>query len=131
MTPATPLQYLRRWVLHNRLFFDNVELVGLRIEGCYHRIVITQRDWGDHIVDWEEIDQAMHADYGLKRLPISQQLGGYEARAYCHGRFAVFDVRPVNCVRSAEGIIVPFDVIPQIFSHRNAARLRYSDGLTG
>ena len=38
MHPATPLQYLERWEIHNRLFYDDVELVGLHSEGFSHRI---------------------------------------------------------------------------------------------
>jgi hypothetical protein len=46
MTNATPLQYLERWRLHNRLFYNAVELLGLRTEGPEHRIVISQKDFG-------------------------------------------------------------------------------------
>ena len=33
-------------------------------------------------------------------------------------------MRPVNCARSAESIIVPFDVIPQVFTRREVRLLR-------
>ena len=69
----------------------------------------------------------MIEDYRLERLPTRDFLGGYEARAYFHGRFAVFDLRPVNCARSARGIIVPFDVIPQVFTLREMRILRDED----
>jgi hypothetical protein len=61
--------------------------------------------------------------YNLARLPVHQELGRYEARAYLQGRFAVFDVRPANCARSPSGLIVPFDVIPQVFGHADAVIL--------
>jgi hypothetical protein len=124
MTPAQPLQYLERWKLHNRLFFDDVELVGLRTEGHFHRIVVSQQDWGSDAPTWEELEQSMLEDYRLERLTLNELLGGYEARAYMLKHFAVFDVRPINCARSARGIIVPFDVIPQVFRPANAAALR-------
>ena len=73
---------------------------------------------------WERIDQAMVEDYGLKRLLLDESLGGYEARAYIKGRFVVFDVRPVNCSQSSDGLIVPFDVIPQVLRLADAIDLR-------
>ena len=124
MIPATPLQYLQRWRTHNHLFFDDVEFVGVRNEGQSHRMVVSQQDWGDNTPTWDEIDRTMVEDYRLERLPTRDYLGGYEARAYFHGRFAVFDLRPVNCARSTEGIIVPFDVIPQVFTIKDVRFLR-------
>ena len=123
MIPAKPLQYLERWRLHNRLFFDDVQLLGLRTEGNWHRIVISQQDWGADTPSLEDIERTMIEVYRLTRLPIHQELGGYEARAYLQNRFAVFDVRPVNCARSAAGVIVPFDVIPQVFGQADAVAL--------
>lgn len=128
MTPATPLEYLERWRLHNRIFFDDVRLLGLRTEGHSHRIVISQQDWGDNIPSWEEIEETMIQDYLLERLPLSETLGGYDARAYTIkliGRHTViFDVRPLNCARSTKGLIVPFDVIPRQYSAKDAEALR-------
>ena len=66
----------------------------------------------------------MIEDYGLERLHLHEPLGGYEARAYALRRFVVFDVRPVNCARSATGLIVPFDVIPQVVGLADAVALR-------
>ena len=62
--------------------------------------------------------------YGLRRLHVNAFVGAYEARAYANSRFAIFDVRPANCVRTAEGDVVPFDVIPQAFNRADAAVLR-------
>ena len=124
MTPASPLQYLERWRLHNRLFLENVELVGLYTERFTHRIVISQQDWGADTPNWDEIDRAMVEDYQFERLRIRGDFGGYDSRAYFFKRFAVFDVRPVNCARTASGLVLPLDVIPQIFTRAEANILR-------
>jgi hypothetical protein len=113
MAPASPLQYLERWRLYNFLFNDEVRLVGLRTEGNRHRIVISQRDFGSDTPTWEDLERSMTEDYKLGRLPMHQQFGGYDARAYLRSRFAVFDVRPANCARlPGSTLIMPFDVIP-------------------
>ena len=120
MLPASPLQYLERWRVANRLFFDDVRLEGVWSEGATRRIVVSQPDIVGEEPTWEEVERAMWEDYGLRRLPGDDALGGYEARAYFRGRFGVFDVRPVNCVRTADGEVVPIDVIPRVFGRADA-----------
>ena len=120
---ATPLQYLQRWRFANRLFGDDVQLVGLTEEGNYLRIVVSQRDLVGEAPTWDELHFAMTEVYGLHLLNTEASVGGYEARAYAGDRFAIFDVRPQNCVRTAEGDVVPFDVIPQVLKKADAALL--------
>ena len=124
MFAATPLQYLRRWRFANQLFADDVELIGLAKEDRRWRIVISQRHLKGEAPTWDELHAAMTGVYGLHRLNTVNSLGGYEARAYAGNRFAIFDVRPANCVRTSEGDIVPFDVIPQVLNRKDAALLR-------
>ena len=124
MLPATPLQYLRRWRFANQLFADDVELIGLAIDGSQTRIVISQRNLRGEAPNWEELHLAMTEVYGLHRLKTNVSVGAYEPEAYAGNRFAIFDVRPANCVRTAEGDAVPFDAIPQAFSRADAAVLR-------
>ena len=124
MFPATPLQYLRRWRLSNRVFADDVELVGLAVTHRHRRMVISQRDLVGEAPSWEELHFAMTNVYGLHLLDTGASVGGYEARAYASNRFAIFDVRPANCVRTAEGDVVPFDVIPQVLNRKDAMILR-------
>ena len=62
--------------------------------------------------------------YRLHRLNTDASVGGYAAGAYAGNRLAIFDVRPQNCVRTSEGIVVPFDVIPQVLNRQDAAALR-------
>lgn len=124
MFPATPLQYLRRWRLANQILADDVELIGLAEEGRHLRIVISQRDLIGESPTWEELHHVMTETYGLRLVATNTSVGGYEAKAYAGNRFAIFDVRPPNCVRTVEGDVVPFDVIPQVFNRKDAAALR-------
>lgn len=113
-----------RWRLANQLLADDVELAGLAEEGRKLRIVISQRDLVGEASTWDELHVAMTETYGLRLLNTNASVGGYEARAYAGKRFTIFDVRPPNCVRTAEGDVVPFDVIPQVLNRRDAAALR-------
>ena len=124
MFPALPLQYLRRWWLANRTLGDDVELVGLSKTGNQSRIVISQRGLVGEAPNWEELHSMMTDRYGLHRINTIASVGGYEARAYAGDRFAVFDVRPPNFLRTAKGAVVPFDVIPRVLTRREAAVLR-------
>lgn len=124
MLPATPLQYLRRWRLANRVLADDVELIGLSEVGRQLRIVVSQPDLVGEAPSWEELHFTMTGIYGLRQINTAASVGGYEARAYAGNRFAIFDVRPANCVRTASGDVVPFDVIPQALTRQDAAMLR-------
>lgn len=73
---------------------------------------------------WEELHATMTETYGLHLVDTKASMGGYEARAYAGNRFAIFDVRPPNCVRTAEGDVVPFDVIPQVLNRQDAVALK-------
>jgi hypothetical protein len=122
--PATPLQYLERWNIHNSLFADSVEMLGLAGRGYIRRIVISQPDIIGDDPTWEEIGHAFVQQLGMHELALGKQLGGYDSRAYFVGRIGVFDVRPANCVRTASGAVVPIDVIPQFFSRQDADVLK-------
>jgi hypothetical protein len=122
--PATPLQYLIRWILVNRLFGDDVELLGISQRGNESRLVIAQRDVRGIAPTWGEIEKDFTENLGMRRLKTPFSVGGYGARAYCRGRIAVFDVRPLNCVREQSGIVVPIDVIPCLFGSVGAAVLK-------
>jgi len=122
--PATPLQYLERWNIHDSLFADTVELIGLAGRDYHRRIVIAQPDIIGEDPTWDEINDAFALRLRMRELVLNKQLGGYDSRAYFMGRIGVFDVRPANCVRTATGTVVPIDVIPQFFSRQDADILK-------
>ena len=120
--PATPLEYLRRWRLANRLFGGGARLVGLSCLGRTQRIVVSQSHWEGETPTWDEIDAAMKHGHGLRRIPAEiTPANPLERHAYGRGRLAVFDVCPANCVRTADGSIRFFDVIPQMFNRTETA----------
>ena len=118
MLPAALLQYLRRWRFANQLFADDVELIGLEMEGSQTRIVISQRPLRGEAPSGEELHAAMTEFYGLHLLETNGSVGAHESKAYTGSRFAIFGVR------TAEEAVVPFDVIPQAFNRADAAVLR-------
>ncbi|MGB8354328.1 MAG: hypothetical protein WCD79_10600 [Chthoniobacteraceae bacterium] len=130
MSLATPLEYLERWRTHNSIFDDDVEFLGIKHDGKASRLVISQRHVPGEDATWEEIEHSFVDHAGMQRLPIENDLGGYESRAYFLGRVAVFDVRPRNCVFIAEtNTIAAIDVIPRYLSQQDAAILKSMTGI--
>ena len=122
--PATPLAYLRRWRLANRLFGDDARLAGLSCLGRTQRLVISQPHHAGEPPTWEEIDRALWQGHGLQPMRAgAAPLDGLERRAYRRGRLAVFDVCPANAVRTADGGIRFFDLLPKVLSRVEAAAL--------
>ena len=120
---ATPLQYLRRWRLVNRLFRDDVQLVGLSCLGRTQRIVISQPRREGEPATWDEIDHALTGQADWQRLPKEvAPTDDLERRAYRRGRLVVFDVCPENCLRTADGSVRFVDVIPLVCGRMEAVR---------
>ena len=123
--PATPLQYFQRWKLHNRIFSDDVELAGISTPSATSvKLVISQQDVEGESPSWDALETFFVSDLGYRRLHLREALGHYESRSYLLGRYAIFDVRPINCVENHEGLIIPVDVIPKAFTHREAQILK-------
>jgi hypothetical protein len=124
MLPATPLQYLDRWKAHNSVFSDSVELAGVWKTSQYSAsLVVRQYGVSGVAPDWDAIEATFVNGLGLYRLDVPDHLGGYTSRAYFRGRIGVFDVRPMNCVQTEGGVVVPIDVIPQFFNRSEASIL--------
>jgi hypothetical protein len=95
---------------------------GLRPDGTYEGI-----HEGDTAVEQWRLLEAWARSEGLvsSTRPTSDALlGEYEARAYFRGRVGVFDVRPLNCVRTDTGAAVPIDVIPRLYGREASNTLR-------
>lgn len=125
MLPAHPLQYLARWLISCRIFGDDVELVGIAETDVGSRIVVSQRDITGDDSTWEEIEEYFVVEKGFRRIEHHNldSCGGYHSRAYWRGRYAVFDVRPANCIRTPKGEIAAIDVIPIVCSRVAASYL--------
>jgi hypothetical protein len=125
MLPGAPLQYLDRWLIGNRIFSDDAELLGMVKTDEGSRIVISQQVIVGGDATWSEIEQYFVDIKGFRRIdpPGLDSCGGYQSRSYFRGRYAVFDVRPSNCIRTESGDISPIDVIPIVCSRGAATYL--------
>lgn len=124
MLPAKPLQYLERWRYANSIFADDVELLGILRCAKGLSIVISQRDLTGESPTWDEVQELFVSTLEMSELSPPKFLGGYSSKCFFGARLGVFDVRPLNCVRTEAGLVVPFDVIPQVFTHSDASVLR-------
>jgi len=113
--PATPLQYLDRLALHNDLFGDDVEFLGLVRQRGRLSMVISQIFLRGEKPEIPQIESFM-ADNGFRKA------GGENVYFRTEDRLAVFDAHARNFVLT-EGVPVPFDVIPQYVSGRMEALL--------
>jgi hypothetical protein len=120
LLPASPLDYLLRWRVGNRLFNDDAALVGLVTAPQALRIVISQRDVGGPYPSWPALEREFTERLGFRRLQTPSLLGGYDSRAYFRGRIGVFDVRPANCAQVGPDMVAPFNVIPQFFNRASS-----------
>lgn len=107
LAPATPLEYLDRWSIHNRLFGRITWIVGvLNPEGDdFPRVVVGQTAIRGELPSVERVAAFMvHAGF----TPLGW--GQYSWIA-SKQRIAIFDARPANFV-GVEELAVPFDLIP-------------------
>ncbi len=109
LLPARPLQYLERLRLQNRFFGDCIRFFGITADPKGRRIVISQPDIIGQPPTWEELDM-WFLRQGYAKLNV-KCLGGYDSVAYAGHGVAVFDVRPVNAVITASGVLLPIDVM--------------------
>jgi hypothetical protein len=105
LRPATPLEYLDRLALSNRLFADDWLVEGLVESPAGPRIVTSQPVIVGERPDEAEIDAYMGA-LGFQRMPGKSYFLNEESR------IAVFDGHEGNFLRGEEGQIFAIDVIP-------------------
>lgn len=105
LRPATPLEYLARWTVHNALFADITRILGTVTDSEGPRLVIAQRALRGPL-----------PDAGI--VAVFLRAGGWEPLGtFPHAwishlrRVAIFDARPANFVLVGETPI-PFDLIP-------------------
>ena len=102
---ATPTEYLRRWILHNEIFGDQVMFHGV-VEGPSGLCLAVRQTWitGDPPTE-DEIVKEMRAF-------------GFESCASAHDYYrrsdgmAVLDAHESNLVRGEDGALFAIDVIP-------------------
>ena len=121
LCPATPLQYLRRLLLVNFYFSDEIEFVGLEVgpSAGDTRIATTQPSLVSNAgaLSHPTIPQLRRQleGYGFRHLDpasLPHTLGESESMHFRRGDLWLFDVRPHNFVVDGERCI-PIDVIVQ------------------
>jgi Serine/Threonine/Tyrosine Kinase found in polyvalent proteins len=115
LRPATPLEYLDRLALHNELFGDDMEFLGLVRQRGGLSMVTSQIFLRGEKPAIPQIEAFM-AENGFRRLR------GENAYFRAADHLAVFDAHARNFVLT-DGVPVPFDVIPQIVTGRMEALL--------
>jgi len=105
LRPATALEYLRRWDLHNSLFADITRLLGVVTDREGPRLVIAQRALRGPLPDAATVSAFLRAGgwSPLKGIP--------HAWISLARRTAIFDARPANFVLVGD-TPDPFDLIP-------------------
>jgi hypothetical protein len=111
MVPATPLEYLDRLMLQNRIFGDNLRFVGIAGNAGQRRIVTRQDIVTGNPARWEEIVRMM-TDLGFNKLRHNHGIGYEDSYAFLRDDAVVFDLRPANVFVTDDGIVVPIDCIP-------------------
>lgn len=116
--PATPSEYLQRWILQNRLFGDDIQLEGVIVSSGPSLIIgqpaggislVISQPWLDALDSrWphpgdSEIASLMD-DLGFE--PIHQAFYGWRSR---DGNFVILDAKPDNFVVTATDIL-PIDL---------------------
>ncbi|MFM8468561.1 MAG: hypothetical protein ACKODH_01100 [Limisphaerales bacterium] len=108
---ATPLEYLERLLLHNYLFHDAIELVGVALERNQAVIVTSQE-----VIKGDEATEGEMVAF-MRKLwfePLTGlSLGRPGALSFYRDldEVAAFDAHPGNFVKDEEGHVLPIDLI--------------------
>lgn len=111
MVPATPLEYLGRLMLRNRIFGNNLRFVGIAGTAGQRRIVTRQDLATGNPARQEEIVRMM-TDLGFTKLRHNHGIGYEDSYAFLRDDEVVFDLRPANVFATDDGIVVPINCIP-------------------
>lgn len=109
LTNALPAEYLNRLLLSNRVFDDEVKLVGVTLEPDGMVVVTTQPTIVGTAASLEDM-----LDFFARRrfAPLPGFCAGYKGSLSFYrdlDQVAVFDAHPANFIRDRRGIILPID----------------------
>lgn len=120
---AKPLEYLRRQLLQNEIFSDNIRFVGLGGLRFNRRIVTRQPHVIGEDAGYDEITELMEGNLGFEKLRHNHVIGYEDSLAFVRADLAVFDLRPPNIIRTGAGLLIPIDCIPVKLTDRERALL--------
>ncbi|MGK0185259.1 MAG: hypothetical protein ACI9R3_001035 [Verrucomicrobiales bacterium] len=111
LTAGLPLEYLERLLLQNRLFGDQVELIGVGLENETPVMVTSQPLVSGSAVSREEMIAFMAQSYFFPLEGLS--LGHQGSLAFYRDldQVAAFDAHPGNFLKDDSGAILPIDLI--------------------
>ena len=105
LAPATPLEYFDRWEIHNDLFSNLTQVVGVFDSVGCPQILVVQKALQGEIPTTSDVDAFMHLA-GFE--PVLDFEFAWKSQG---GGVNIFDARPANFL-SILGNPVPFDLIP-------------------
>ena len=109
LTNALPAEYLHRLIVSNRIFDDDVRLIGLTREAGGMVIVTSQPT----IIGEGATREEMLAFFAERRFHLLPGFSAGYRGSLCFYRdldqVAVFDAHPANFLRDRNGLILPID----------------------
>lgn len=109
LTNALPAEYLHRFIVSNRIFDDDVRLIGLTHEAGGMVIVTSQPT----IIGEGATGEEMLAFFEARRFRLLPGFSAGYRGSLCFYRdldqVAVFDAHPANFLRDGNGLILPID----------------------
>ena len=108
---ASPIEYLERWHLHNELFGDGVQFMGLIEENRRLRMVIQQPAiMGSPATD-EQINE-FFIQRGWRRFSVGDDVAYFDPER----NIVISDTHRANMILMADGLIAPIDLRVQPIS---------------
>lgn len=112
ITNGDPLEYLERLILHNEVFGDFTDFVGIGGIPNNRRIITRQAHVKGREARWDEIIRLMVDDLGFTKLRHNYGIGYEDSYGFIRDDAAVFDLRPANLIVTDSGLTIAVDSIP-------------------
>lgn len=108
---ASPIAYLERWQLHNELFGDNVEFLGVLEDHGVFRMVIQQKAIEGKPATLHEINH-FFTHSGWKRFFTHDEVAYFDPER----QVVISDTHRGNIILMADGLLAPIDLRVQPLS---------------
>lgn len=102
---ASPIDYLERWMWHNRLFGDTVEFIGALDTAQGLRLIIRQPAIEGEPATEEEID-TFFSSTGWRRFVIDDNIAYFDAEQ----KIVISDTHRGNIIATEDGLLLPIDL---------------------
>jgi Serine/Threonine/Tyrosine Kinase found in polyvalent proteins len=102
---ASPIDYLERWLLHNELFGDSVQFLGVVEQEGKLRMVIEQPAIEGLPASLEQIN-TFFTQSGWKRFSLGEDIAYFDPI----GRVVISDTHRGNIILMEDGLLAPIDL---------------------